>query len=134
MFNFPGLPHSSSPSRFYTARVWLLFVVAPIGSILVGTLYLAVVLFLALLSLLVPLLILIAKLVTVAVGCFALYGVWWWMRNGRPAIPFAEIRRALAPILSSARAAVPLSQAEENGLIDVEAQDATGLSACKSNG
>ncbi|KAK7058456.1 hypothetical protein VNI00_002090 [Paramarasmius palmivorus] len=121
-FNFPSLPDSSSPSILYPVRLSLLLFLLPVGAI-------GLLLFIALSGVfhgLMQLAVVLLNLVALGVVCAAGYGIWWWMRNERPALSMTlnDVREGVDTALANARArgAAAQEQAGDAVVFDVEAQ------------
>jgi hypothetical protein len=122
-FEFPSLPASSSPSIFYHVRLALLLFLLPIGAI--GLLLFSA--FSGIFHGLMELALLLLNLVAFGVVCAAGYGIWWWIKNERPALSMtlSDVREGVDTVLANARArgASAEGQAEGSVVFDVEAQN-----------
>ncbi|KAJ7598782.1 hypothetical protein C8J56DRAFT_1039664 [Mycena floridula] len=125
IFTFPELPTSSSPSKFHKFRLVVLFLIVPISLFLAVSFFVIALLakfIYSLVQFLIWTLWLALSVMGLALGAIGIYVFVWWMRNGRPSIPFREISEAVAAVVHRP-AAVPV--VEETVLVDLEAQVAT---------
>lgn len=114
----------------YKLRVALLVFLLPVGffyGLLLTLAYLVVTMgFTILFDISVNLVGLVTSLVTLTVGCLILYAIWWWLRNGRPTIPFVEIVQAVAAVMKESRreaSAASDAALAEGGLVDLDTQN-----------
>src|SRR5262249_25887500 len=68
---------------------------------------------------------LLLKLAGIAAAGVIIYGVYWWLKNGRPLLPIAELGQAVSGVVAAARNPTSRSPAEpvaeETSLVNLEA-------------
>lgn len=94
---------SASPSAFYHVRVVLVAVIVPVSFFFIGTAWVLTVTGSIVIYTTIQAVKFLAHLVSVILGIFALLGIIWWFRLGRPRVPWREIKDAVVEVMGDAR-------------------------------